>query len=442
MKKVIITTILLGVCGAVGVGIWWKHIRTEESPLPVRIMLVEYAVSDMVQALSADFTKETGIPVVVEQVPFARWQKVAYSEFATHHPRFDLVAGDSQWMGYGVTNGYYANLTDFVKEHKIDGTFSELSTKDYGEYPPQSGQYYAIPFSGSAIAYAYRKDWFEDPAEKSAFLSRYGYELRAPRTTDELHDVAEFFYRPAEGRYGFVFQTGSTHDSVSMSYGSFLFGFGGSWGERAVCAADGFVNNEGAVKALDFLKTMYGFTPPNSTNLGFSDAMKSFTSGNTAMLMNPVAGFLQLTSTSTNPYVQSTGYFGTVFGPKSQYGQLTGQGLSLLRDASNPDGARKFMEWWIRKDTQEKFAAHGGLTTHREVIQTDMFKQATPYNAAYSDSIELVHDYWNTPSYDALLLISQKYLNAYITGATSLTAKDILDTIVREWQPILQKDCK
>jgi multiple sugar transport system substrate-binding protein len=113
-----------------------------------------------------------------------------------------------------------------------------------------------------------------------------------------------------------------------------------------------------------------------------------------------------------------------------------------MRDARNPDGAQKFMEWWIRKDTQEKFAAHGGLTTHREVIQTDMFKQAAPYNAAYSESIELVNDYWNTPSYDVLLLVSQKYLNAYITGATSLDAKDTLDTIVHEWQPILQKDCR
>lgn len=431
--------VLLGLCAYFAVV---GYMRTTAAPVPVRIMWLEYATSDVVQAISADFTKETGIPVVVEQVPFARWQKVAYEEFATRHPRFDLVAGDSQWMGYGVTNGHYVELTDFLNENKIHGAYSELSTKGYGEYPPESGRYYAVPFSGNAVVYAYRKDWFEDPVEQVNFLAKYGYELKPPRTTTELRDIAEFFHRPTEGKYGFVFQTGTAYDAVSMTFGSFLFGFGGAWGNRATCVADGYVNSRGAVDALEYLKTLYAYTPPNSNSLAFSEPMKPFVSGTTAILMNSVTRFLPLTATATNPYAQSTGYFGTLFGPKSQYGQLVGQGLSLVNGARNPDGAMKFLKWWIRKDTQEKFATRGGFSTHREVVASDTFTKAMPFNAAYADSIELVQDYWNTPSYEALLLVSQKYLNAYITGATSMSAQETLDSIEKEWRPILQKDCK
>ena len=55
---------------------------------------------------------------------------------------------------------------------------------------------------------AYRKDWFEDAAEKTAFKVRYGYELAVPDTWDQFRDVAEFFTRPGENKYGCVLPTG------------------------------------------------------------------------------------------------------------------------------------------------------------------------------------------------------------------------------------------
>ena len=55
---------------------------------------------------------------------------------------------------------------------------------------------------------AYRKDWFEDPAEKAAFKAKYGRELAVPETWEEFQDVAEFFQRPDEKRYGCVLAHG------------------------------------------------------------------------------------------------------------------------------------------------------------------------------------------------------------------------------------------
>ena len=47
------------------------------------------------------------------------------------------------------------------------------------------------PCETDAIGIAYRKDWFEDPAEKSAFEAKHGYALAAPKTWDEFREYAK-----------------------------------------------------------------------------------------------------------------------------------------------------------------------------------------------------------------------------------------------------------
>ena len=35
-----------------------------------------------------------------------------------------------------------------------------------------------------------------------AFKAKYGYDLAVPKTYAQMRDIAEFFYRPDENRYG------------------------------------------------------------------------------------------------------------------------------------------------------------------------------------------------------------------------------------------------
>jgi len=69
-------------------------------------------------------------------------------------------------------------------------------------YGQKEGKTYCIPIFWNSHGLFYRKDLFEDPTEKANFKAKYGYELRVPRTFDELVDVAEFFTRPPN-LYGF-----------------------------------------------------------------------------------------------------------------------------------------------------------------------------------------------------------------------------------------------
>ena len=82
------------------------------------------------------YEKETGIKVNVVQEPWGTFYDSR--ELPSGPPRairFDMVVGDSQWLGQGATQGHYVDLTDFMTSNGIDKTVTPATLKYYGEYP-------------------------------------------------------------------------------------------------------------------------------------------------------------------------------------------------------------------------------------------------------------------------------------------------------------------
>ena len=144
------------------------------------IFWAEWDPANYLQELVNQYTDETGVKVTVQTTPWPDFQTKAFMELNAHGDSYDLVVGDSQWLGAGATEGHYVELTDFVKEHELTKMTTPASMTYYAEYPKGSGRYWAVPLEGDAIGWAYRKDWFEDPSEMKAFKEKYGYDLAAP----------------------------------------------------------------------------------------------------------------------------------------------------------------------------------------------------------------------------------------------------------------------
>ena len=113
------------------------------------------------------------------------------------------------------------------------------------------GKYWAIPPEGDATGWAYRKDWFEDPKEMDAFKAKYGYDLAVPKTWKQMRDIAEFFHRPDEKRYGIAIYTDNSYDALVMGVENAIFSYGGDLGDYATYKVDGIVNSPEAVAALE-----------------------------------------------------------------------------------------------------------------------------------------------------------------------------------------------
>ena len=68
--------------------------------------------------LGKDFTKQTGIEMKYEFVPWTSYADRFINELNSHSKLCDLIIGDSQWIGGSAENGHYVKLNDFfAKEH-------------------------------------------------------------------------------------------------------------------------------------------------------------------------------------------------------------------------------------------------------------------------------------------------------------------------------------
>ena len=81
---------------------------------------------------------------------------------------------------------------------------------------------------------------------------------------------------------------------------------------------------------------------------------------------------------------------------------LGGQGMSVINYISDErkQASLDFIEWFAQEDVQLKWAELGGYTCNANVLESDAFLNATPFNPAFAETMTIVQDFWNVPPYD------------------------------------------
>src|SRR5262252_2838918 len=86
----------------------------KKAPRAVTIWWAQWAPADGLQELGQDYEKETGVAVKVHQIPWSNYQDQVFLNFGNKTTTFDIVVGDSQWLGRGATGKLYLDLTDWL----------------------------------------------------------------------------------------------------------------------------------------------------------------------------------------------------------------------------------------------------------------------------------------------------------------------------------------
>jgi multiple sugar transport system substrate-binding protein len=365
------------------------------------IVWAEWDPANFLVELAKDFTAETGIQVVVDPVPWGQFETKVFTAFAARADTYDIVIGDSQWLGRGAKGGHYVELTDWMKTNNIDAGISPKALKYLGEYPKGSGRYYAVPAEADCNGFAYRKDLFEDP-----------------KTYDQLRDIAEFFTRPESEPplYGIAMWLGKDYDSVTMGFQQVMWSFGGSYGDEQTHKVEGILNNEAGVKALEFYVDLAKSAPPGSENYYWNECLTAFQQGKVAMAMDYFAFMPGLVAEEKSPYAKSTGFFAGpgqtgADGQFRRYISIGGQGMSVSAYSKHQDEAK-------------------------QVLESDEFLKMNPYNPAFVESMDYVRDFWALPEYAELLQKCQTEWNAAVTGQK--TPKEAMDTLAKDHEAIFK----
>jgi len=405
----------------------------------INIAWAEWDPANFLVQLTKDFTKETGIKVNVDQIPWGQFETKVFTTFAAKPDTYDIVIGDSQWLGKGAVGGHYLDLTNWMKTKKIDTAISPLALKYLGEYPKGSKKYYAVPAETDCNGFAYRKDLFEDPKEKQAFKAKYKYDLTVPKTYKELKDIAEFFNRPKANPplYGVALWLAKDYDSVTMGFQQIMWSYGGSYGDEKTYKVQGILNSKAGIDALQYYVDLAKFTPPGSENYYWAESLTALQQGKVAMGMDFFAFFPGLLSKEKSRYSDKMGFFASPAGPGGRFISIGGQGMSVSTHSKRQQEALKFIEWFCKYENQLKWAKLGGFPANAKVLQTPEFQKIAPYNPAFVESMKYVRDFWAVPQYAELIQACQIQWNGAVTGQK--LPKQTMDDLAKEHEAIFKK---
>ena len=198
---------------------------------------------------------------------------------------WDLALLVTDWLAEAVEAGLLADLAPFQREQPLpdwpDGWARSITEPIcFGEVVS------SLPWHDGPECLIYRRDWFEDDAECAAFRNRYGYDLAPPRNWREFTDVARFFTRPDEARYGTLFAAFPDGHNTLYDFALQLWSRGGSLvdAEERAC-----VDSPEAAAALDLYRACVrdvGVCHPGSPQLNSIQSGDVFTAGGIALMVN------------------------------------------------------------------------------------------------------------------------------------------------------------
>ncbi len=402
----------------------------------ITIWWAQWDPAAALQELGNDFQKETGIAVQVHQIPWPSYQEQVFLNFGNKQTDFNIVVGDSQWIGRGATKGLYLELTDWLPQAVDISAIHPRAARYLCEYPAGSGRYYAAPCETDALGWMYRRDWFADPAEQAAFKKKYGRDLKPPDTWAEFREVAAFFHRPEQKRYGCALLTGREYDSIVMGFQPFLWSWGGSWGDPRTFQVKGHVNSPQAAEALQFLKDLLQFTPPGGSNSDYFVNLDAFRNGSTAMVLD----YFPFYPGVVKDMGEQVGFFMMPGKDGKRAISLGGQGFSISTKTPPEKQAlaKQFIAWFQQPGVQKKWITYpGAFTANTELLKSEAFAKASPYNATFAASLDYLQDFWNVPVYNELLAKAVLYLGEALDGVK--TPQAALDLLAEEHELILQQ---
>jgi multiple sugar transport system substrate-binding protein len=396
--------------------------------------------------LSKDFEAQSGHKMSFEFVPWPNFADRMLNELNSGGKLCDLMIGDSQWIGGAAENGHYIKLNDFFAKEGIDmADFIPATVTGYSEWPKGTPNYWALPAFGDVVGWTYRKDWFARPELQAEFKKKYGRALDAPKTLEELMQVAKFFQgREIDGKtvYGAAIYTERGSEGITMGVTNALYNYGFKYeNPDKPYDLEGFVNSPGAIAGLEFYKALYDCcTPPGSSDWYMSEDIDAYKSGQVAMQMN-FAFIWPGVESDPNVGGGKSGYFANPAGPGGHFAQLGGQGISVVAYSDKQDAALEYIKWFAQPEVQNKWWESGGYSALSAVVEDPGFATSQPYAQTFLDSMAIVKDFWAEPSYASLLLPMQSRIHNYVVAGQG-TAKEALDGLVKDWDEVFEDEGK
>ncbi|WP_299608867.1 extracellular solute-binding protein [uncultured Tateyamaria sp.] len=337
-----------------------------------------------------EFTKQTGIEVEVDQLPYLKMRERQTLELAQDEGEYDLIsyvvfskadyvfADQLENLAKYFMNPKLANPA-YDAEDLIDGYVENIGvaggTKGY--LPGKTGSLFGIPFGSETSVLAYRKDIFE----------KHG--IAEPETYDQLLDAACKIPEVEPGMGGMASRAASGHQA-SHAFLLHLAPLGGrvfddNWNP--------IINNAAGVEAAEALKTIVDCGPEGAMSFGPAEAANAFANGDAAMFMDSIAFMPGFENPDRSSVVGKVGY---AMHPKGvrRGSQTGGFGIAIPKNAENKEAAFLLMQWLTSKEGDLMVAMEGGNPSRFSTYENADLNAKYPFASTFGEALKYADPDW------------------------------------------------
>jgi len=352
--------------------------RARAEPVTVTWATLGGFYTDLMQDLAAKFEKQTGIHVKILSIDLAQLYEKQIIEAVGGTGAYDVITYASQWKPEYVSAGWLLPLDDQMKAAGFD--LNDIAPALVDTSNRWQGKTYGLPYYTYTMGQFFRMDLFEDPGEKAAFKAKYGHELGAPKSYEEMAQIAEFFHRKPGQKlkgqtlskefYGIGVMAGRFNHIVDEIAFSLAPAMGGSIirddGKPGV-ADPAFV---GAVKF--YVEKLLPHAPPGATTSGYDEVIAQMRQGLIAQT-GPMYLDQWPNAVKTEKEVPGS-EIGACTLPYSA--TLVGAfNIGVAKDSRYPKEAGQWVMYVASAAAQRQFALGGGSTAVVSILKDTAFQK-------------------------------------------------------------------
>lgn len=419
-------------------------VRQNPQPVTVRMIGEAYAPLDALAKMKGEFEQKTGIRVEIIQKDHQAVVAELDQELSSRKVTYDLILMPHRLLGKLVEKGHVQSLESYLKDATLHDPDFKPEDQLFSAWWREIGWYkdklYGFPFTDLTMYVCYRKDLIEDPKERQAFRARFGREPASPKTWPEYMDLLQHFNRPKQNMYGTYIQ-GQQHIALWYEWLNFAYSFGGNILDSTHGSEYGeiVVNSQENVRATEQYLRMLDYSPPESTNYNWDDALAALQQGRVFMgiLWHDQTPLLE--DPSVSKVVGKMGYSVIPSAIGKPFSQLEGWAYLIPKESKQPREAYRLIEWALSQDVQVRQTLKGGASA-RKTTYDDPRVKAIPYVPVFLESLPIGIPKPTIPESSQITEVMQRALSEIVTRKQP--PQGGLDAMALEIQRILGSKAK
>lgn len=329
-----------------------------------------------IKGIWSEIEKKLGVKIKEAPFPHDMQYEKQMTELAARTGAFDIMTFFPKWKGdFGPYVSPFSEITGLSEEQleRVLG-WEDILPVFRGFYMKYKGKIIGGVLDADVHILYYNAKWFDDPEERAKFKAEYGYDLRVPRDWySDFLDVAEFFTRPEEGKFGWA-----EWYKRDEGYGWFtmrLFAAGGRLFNEDMTPA---INTALGVKAMRNELKAIEFAPPEYLDLGYEKGRECYFDERVAMYVN----WTCVGKRGADPkYSHVVGHQGFAQVFNSCPNMQSGRALYIPKDSRRKKAAFEVINYLTAPDVSSKVVPTTG--THCDPWRLSHFTDPSLYKELY-----------------------------------------------------------